>query len=289
MDYAAALRAAPTGPAVKLDTTPAAKQVAKPVSKPAKVVEVEPTPVIEEEAVPSVNVAQAPAKPPTNAGLSPVVRFVINVPHSASSAKDKESTSTENNADESDSSDNADEEASGDATANGAKSNASKEGKAHNFSAQDLENVRTTFQLIFTILSTLIWAYHPSLDMTIAFFVSLRLFFTPMLLQWGHRLLSKPWQHSPSSAQSISHWLSYLVLLRFQWKKSKRSKNGPSTCPSTFLSPLLFRPQYSYLVLFCAFIHLLTSLLLLSAYHTMCWQCCGSQSIQQCGNMFDSG
>lgn len=165
MDYAAALRAAPSGPAVKLDTTPAAKQVAsKPAPKPTKVVAVEHAPIVEEDVVSSVAVAAAPAKPPTNAGLSPVVRFVINVPHSGSNANVKESASTENNADDSDSSDNADEEATGDVSANGAKSNPSKDAKTHNFSAQDLENVRFPLHLFPSIIICHFQPYSPILE-----------------------------------------------------------------------------------------------------------------------------
>ena len=164
MDYAAALRAAPSGPAVKLDTTPvrSAQQVAKPAPRPVKVVEAEHAPVVEEEAVPSVAVAAAPAKAPANAGLSPVVRFVINVPHSGSNANHKDATTTENNVEDSESSDNADEETTGDASANGAKSHPSKEAKAHNFSAQDLENVRFRLPLIPPTVFSHSWPYPTS-------------------------------------------------------------------------------------------------------------------------------
>lgn len=162
MDYAAALRAAPSGPAVKLNTAPVNKQVAKPAPRPVKVVEAESAPVVEEEAVPSVAVAAAPVQAPANAGLSPVVRFVINVPHSGSNANHKDATPAENNAEDAESSDNADEETTGDASANGAKSHPAKEAKSHNFSAQDLENVRFTFLLIPPIFSSRFEAYPTS-------------------------------------------------------------------------------------------------------------------------------
>lgn len=147
MDYAAALRAAPTGPVVRLDTTPVAKQTTqKPVAKPVKVEVEEIAPTTEEEAVPSVVVPSAPAKPPSNAGLSPVVRFVINVPRSGSSGKDAHSAPSDTNADDSDSADEGEEEASG----NGVKANkasSSSSSKANNYSVQDLENVRHPYYI----------------------------------------------------------------------------------------------------------------------------------------------
>jgi hypothetical protein len=141
MDYAAALRASPAGPAVRLDTTPAAKAPTQkaPVSKPVKVEVEEPVHVAEEETVLSVSVPSAPAKPPTNAGLSPVVRFVITVPSSASASKESHAPAAESNAESSDSSSETEEDASGEVAANGSKSN-KNEAKVHNFSAQDLDN-----------------------------------------------------------------------------------------------------------------------------------------------------
>ena len=152
MDYAAALRASPAGPAVRLDTTPAAKAPTQkaPVSKPVKVEVEEPVHVAEEETVLSVSVPSAPAKPPTNAGLSPVVRFVITVPSSASASKESHAPAAESNAESSDSSSETEEDASGEVAANGSKSN-KNEAKVHNFSAQDLDNVRIGFFIFYFI------------------------------------------------------------------------------------------------------------------------------------------
>jgi len=140
MDYAAALRATPAGPAVRIDTTPAAKVQPQKVvvSKPAKVEADEPAHVVEDETLPSISAPSAPAKPPTNAGLSPVVRFMINVPHSSSTAKDASAPSAETITETSDSASDTEEDGSGEAGANGSKSN-KNEPKAHYFSAHDLE------------------------------------------------------------------------------------------------------------------------------------------------------
>lgn len=140
MDYAAALRASPAGPVMRIDTTPVAKAQPQKVAiaKPAKVEVEEPAHVVEDETLPSIAAPSAPAKPPTNAGLSPVVRFMINVPHSASTAKDAPSASAETIADNSDSGSDTEEDGSGDAAANGSKTN-KNEPKAHYYSAHDLE------------------------------------------------------------------------------------------------------------------------------------------------------
>ena len=151
MDYAAALRASPTGPAVRLDTTPTQKAPLQkaPVPKPVKVEVEEPVHVVEEETAPSVAIASAPAKAPTNAGLSPTVRFVITVPVSSSTHKDAAAGTSETNGENSESGSDAEEDANGEVVANGAKSNkqgSSHDGITHHFSAQDLETVRTTAQ-----------------------------------------------------------------------------------------------------------------------------------------------
>jgi len=140
MDYAAALRATPAGPVVRIDTTPVAKAQPQKVviAKPAKVEVEEPAHVVEDETLPSIAAPSAPAKPPTNAGLSPVVRFMINVPHSTSTAKDAPAASAETIADNSDSGSDTEEDGTGDAGANGSKSN-KNEPKAHYYSAHDLE------------------------------------------------------------------------------------------------------------------------------------------------------
>lgn len=143
MDYAAALRASPAGPAVRLDTTPVAKAQPQkaPSPKPAKVEAEETVHIIEEETVPTASIASVPAKPPSNAGLSPIVRFVLRVPAAAPSDKEAHSTSTDANAESSDSDSETEEDAAVAAGANGAKSkNSSTEAKAPVFSAQDLDN-----------------------------------------------------------------------------------------------------------------------------------------------------
>lgn len=145
MDYAAALRAAPSGPAVRLDTTPAAKAPVQkaPTPKPVKVEIEEPVHVVEEETAPTITLASVPAKPPTNRGLSPIVKFVVSIPPASTAAKDAPSSDA-NAADSDSSSEDGDAEATDEANANGAKSSkaASSEPKNHIYSAQDLENVR---------------------------------------------------------------------------------------------------------------------------------------------------
>jgi hypothetical protein len=145
MDYAAALRASPAGPAVRLDTTPLAKAQPQkaPSPKPAKVEAEETVHIIEEETVPTAAIASVPSKPPSNAGLSPIVRFVLRVPAAASSDKDVLVASSEVNAESSDSDSETEEDAGAAAGTNGAKSKSSStEAKAPVFSAQDLDNVR---------------------------------------------------------------------------------------------------------------------------------------------------
>lgn len=151
MDYAAALRTAPSGPAIKLDTTPLQKAQpqkekthAKPTHKPVETEE--PSLPIEEEKLATDAISSAPTKPPSTHGLAPIVRFFVTIPSEGSVSKESGLSDSANIEPDTDSSEETEDVDNGEETTpNAGKSGKKETSEAHDqksssFSAQDLEN-----------------------------------------------------------------------------------------------------------------------------------------------------